>query len=1129
MNSKNKNPRKNMLRRFPSACTIISRSYLSHARVLANSYQQHHRGAKFYLLVVDGLPAGVEAGAGIRLIDAQELNLPYWPELCFKYDVTELCTAVKPTLLSVLLKHYHEEEVLYLDPDILVVRRLDELLAVLASAHIVLTPHLLKPLPMDGLLPSELEILIAGAYNLGFIAVRKTDEVEQFLAWWEARLRDGCYVDVPRGLMTDQRWIDLVPGLFSAAILKDETYNVAYWNIHSRVLECNGKNFTVNGRPLAFFHFSGFDPANPTVLSKHQNRTRIEEGSPLADLLDLYVELQVRRGFATCSHWRYGFGAFDNGVAISTPMRRLYVNLRPDMRQRFADPLRTSGNDSFLDWATRRHAASDVLSPFLRSLYDLRPDVAADYPDVAGKDREGFLRWACTDGPAQHGYDPGAMRIKGAQAQTRSLSIRAREAGAARTPVRPKCSIIIPVHNAPATRRCLDSILATEASTDNFEIILANHGSSDHTAEVLRGYGDGIRVANGANHGFSASCNAGGAMAHGEYLVFLDSHAVPQPGWLEALVQYAERHPKAAVVGSKLLNPHGIVRHAGTVICEDGEPRCLYAGFPGDHPAVNHSRRFQAVAGACFLTRRQDFDRVRGFDTGYHQEYADVDLCLRLSELGCEIHYCHESVVHLSDPSTGNGQTRQSEPQVRDRELYRERWSGRVRPDDLRYYLEDALLKIDCRSVYPIGFLLSPLLASVNDAGNEGHAERILAVRSRQVVELLKENIRLNSECRTAERRPDSSQVPGERHRQRNDPSPIAPPRLIRRGRIHWLSSDPGGQLVSVILPVKNGAPKLRDLLPAILAQRSRHRVEIIAVDSGSRDESVDLLVKSDATVVSIDPRSFNHGLTRNLATRYASGSILVFLNQSTLPANDQWLTNLIAPFDEDPALAGVCGRVLPRPDADLLTAREVAENINASVQRIIQEITDRESYRSLRAGELRLFVNFHSLSAAIRADVFQQIPFREADFAEDLIWGKEALEAGFRIRYEPSSVVLHSHNYTLLDIFRRNFDDGAACRRIVGKVLEASDVVPMIVHHARKDWRFLENECRLQPGELEQWRLISAMRRAAEAMGQWIGSNCGSAAGDFVSFMSITEQIKAGVETEDPETWGVRDACTAG
>src|SRR6516164_4067198 len=82
----------------PAACTIVSRNYLSHARILAQSFKQHVPNGRFYLLIVDKLPEGVALDKSIRLIAPEELGFSSYPEMCFKYDVTELSTAVKPAL-----------------------------------------------------------------------------------------------------------------------------------------------------------------------------------------------------------------------------------------------------------------------------------------------------------------------------------------------------------------------------------------------------------------------------------------------------------------------------------------------------------------------------------------------------------------------------------------------------------------------------------------------------------------------------------------------------------------------------------------------------------------------------------------------------------------------------------------------------------------------------------------------------------------------------------------------------------------------------------------------------------------------------------------------------------------------
>jgi rhamnosyltransferase len=431
------------------------------------------------------------------------------------------------------------------------------------------------------------------------------------------------------------------------------------------------------------------------------------------------------------------------------------------------------------------------------------------------------------------------------------------------------------------------------------------------------------------------------------------------------------------------------------------------------------------------------------------------------------------------------------------------------------------LLGVAYGETYPAKLIISPLLAVVDGQDRARQADRLLDLRARRMFDLMKDNIRL--QLRTQEAALQRTCSPSNGHAVAASTKRLAPvgePRLLFQGEPRSLANESGGRLISIILPVKNGAAKLRELLPRFLAQRSRDQIEIVAVDSASTDDSVDTLRQAGATVVAIDPQYFNHGLTRNLATKYARGSVFVFLNQSTLPADELWLANLVAPFDKEPSLAGVCGRVLPRHDADLLTHKDINQNENAKPERSVRAITNLAEYQALSHDALRQFVNFHTLSAAIRADVFRRLPFRETNFAEDLMWGKDALEAGYKIAYEPSSVALHSHNYSFLEIFRRNFDDGLALRKIVHWRSDEGDILPAIVAMVRDDHRYLEQECRLDAGELEQWRLVSVLRRTAQMMGHWIGANHDPTKGDLTPLLSITERIKAGAKTEAADGW---------
>ena len=142
---------------------------------------------------------------------------------------------MKPYLLEHLFRHYSIEKLLYLDPDILILNSLDTLRNYLDEADILLTPHLLSPIPNDGRRPTEHDILKSGVYNLGFLGLRNGLESKRLLRWWSDKLYHHCIVAVEQNLFVDQRWMDLAPSLFEGVrILREPGYNVAYWNLHER-------------------------------------------------------------------------------------------------------------------------------------------------------------------------------------------------------------------------------------------------------------------------------------------------------------------------------------------------------------------------------------------------------------------------------------------------------------------------------------------------------------------------------------------------------------------------------------------------------------------------------------------------------------------------------------------------------------------------------------------------------------------------------------------------------------------------------------------------------------------------------------------------------------------------------
>jgi glycosyl transferase family 2 len=235
------------------------------------------------------------------------------------------------------------------------------------------------------------------------------------------------------------------------------------------------------------------------------------------------------------------------------------------------------------------------------------------------------------------------------------------------------------------------------------------------------------------NAGFATACNTGAAAARAsDFVVFLNNDTIACEGWLDALVDYAEARPDAAVVGSKLLYPDGTIQHAGVAFNLAGDPLHIYVGCPGECAAVNTSRRFQAVTAACLLIRRDVFELSGGFDTDYLNDLEDVDLCLRLGELGFEVHYCHESTLyHLESVSRG----KTSGP-GRSAHIYRERWGARVRHDELDYYLADGFMDV----------VRLPPDAKGTSRGLRGAEADVLQTRLRQTQELLRASIRFRAQ-----------------------------------------------------------------------------------------------------------------------------------------------------------------------------------------------------------------------------------------------------------------------------------------------------------------------------------------------------------------------------------------------
>lgn len=394
-------------------CTIIAKNYLAHARVLARSFAEHHPDGTCHVLIIDEVDGYVDAAdEPFALVRPGEIGLgDAWDEMRGAYDVMELSTAVKPWLLRWMLDHHDNGSgIAYFDPDIRVVTRMVELETALREHAVVLTPHVTQGMPRDGRKPTEQDILMAGVYNLGFIGLSDRPDARLLVDWWSERLRRDCHVAPERGFFVDQRWVDFVPGLVEdLLIFRHPGYNVAYWNLPERALgrDADG-SFTSNGEPLRFFHYSGYSPERPTLLSKHQDRVRIADSDELAALCDAYGKALVADGFHEVRTLPYEYDQLPSGIRIVPVMRRLY-RLALELEQAPASLFTRSGEEDFRRWLAEPAPDLPVLDRLLAQIWQTREDVRAVYPHVQGDDLEGYLGWMVVHGAEQIGLDDALL------------------------------------------------------------------------------------------------------------------------------------------------------------------------------------------------------------------------------------------------------------------------------------------------------------------------------------------------------------------------------------------------------------------------------------------------------------------------------------------------------------------------------------------------------------------------------------------------------------------------------------------------------------------------------------------------------------------------------------------------
>lgn len=294
---------------------------------------------------------------------------------------------------------------------------------------------------------------------------------------------------------------------------------------------------------------------------------------------------------------------------------------------------------------------------------------------------------------------------------------------------------------------------------------------------------------------------------------------------------------------------------------------------------------------------------------------------------------------------------------------------------------------------------------------------------------------------------------------------------------------------IAIVIPTRNAGPGLDNVLSAIAAQVGPCQPEIVAIDSGSTDGTVERLKRHGGRVLSVAPGEFNHGKTRNEALRQVEGDYAVMLVQDAIPASSMWLARLVQPLRDDPSIAGTFARQVPRASASRVTAHYLSQWVAAAPEpRTVGPLT-RDVFDLMSPVDRHTACAFDNVCSCIRLAVWNDHPFPATPIGEDLEWARDVLLAGYRLAYVSDAVVEHSHERSIAYELQRTY--------LVHQRLEALfgfTTVPTIGSLVRSIVTTVPANARMAADE-PRGRVRAILRGAALGIAQPIGQYLGARA----------------------------------
>ncbi len=332
--------------------TIIANNYLAQAKAAIDSFLEHNQNYEGRVVVVDeNEGSAIKEFGKERVVFIDDLNIQNWKKMAFQYSLVEMCTAIKPSAFEYLFDSGFSEAV-FIDPDTYFFNKISSAEKMLSKKAIVITPHIIESADWENEINYEKLFLKRGIYNLGFIALRKGEEIEKLLEWWSERLINFSLDEETESLFTDQKWFDLAGSLFEGVgVLKERSYNLAHWNLQEiKSFEYKNNKYWVNKSELVFYHFSQFEMDNLNKIGTHQKYFTLKDfPKSFSEMFEDYKKLLIKNRVEKYRDIKYKFDYLENGIKIPREIKRIYwLENRNGWKTAINNPFKA--NNSFLNW-----------------------------------------------------------------------------------------------------------------------------------------------------------------------------------------------------------------------------------------------------------------------------------------------------------------------------------------------------------------------------------------------------------------------------------------------------------------------------------------------------------------------------------------------------------------------------------------------------------------------------------------------------------------------------------------------------------------------------------------------------------------------------------------------------------